>query len=58
MEVRRVREILKNKEKCDVFYEDNPVWIQELNNDTVTVGYIDGSGDKDVYVKDLYESNL
>ncbi len=58
MEVRRVREILKNKEKCDVFYEDNPVWIQELNNDTVTVGYIDGSGDKDVYVKDLYESDL
>ena len=58
MEVRRVREILKNKEKCDVFYEDNPVWIQELNNDTVTVGYIDGSGDKDVYIKDLYESNL
>ena len=58
MEVRRVREILKNKEKCDVFYDDNPVWIQELNNDTVTVGYIDGSGDKDVYVKDLYESDL
>ena len=58
MNTKRINEILKNKEKCDVFYEDNPVWIQELNNDTVTVGYIDGSGDKDVYVKDLYESNL
>lgn len=58
MDVQRVRDILKNKEKCDIFYEDNPVWIQELNNDTATVGYIDGSGDKDVYVKDLYESDL
>ena len=58
MEIKRVREILKNKEKCDVFYEDNPVWIQELNNTTAKVGYIDGSGDKDVYVKDLYESEL
>lgn len=57
MEVRRVQEILKNKEKCDIYYEDNPVWIQELNNDTATVGYIDGSGDKDVFVKDLYESD-
>lgn len=58
MDIQRVRDILKNKEKCDIFYEDNPVWIQELNNDTATVGYIDGSGDKDVYVKDLYESDL
>lgn len=59
MNVKRVRDILKNKEKCDVFYEDNPVWIQELNDDTtVKVGFIDGSGDRDVFVKDLYENNL
>lgn len=58
MDVQRVRDILKNKEKCDVFYEDNPVWIQELKNTTAKVGYIDGSGDKDVFIKDLYERNL
>ncbi len=59
MDIKRVRDILKNKEKCDIVYKDNPVWIQELNNDsTAKVGFIDGSGDKDVYIKDLYESNL
>lgn len=58
MKVQRINEILKNKEKCDVFYHDKPVWIQELNDNMATVGFIDGSGDKDVYIEDLYESNL
>lgn len=58
MKVQRINEILKNKEKCDVFYQDKPVWIQELNDSMATVGFIDGSGDKDVYIEDLYESNL
>lgn len=56
MNVQRVNEILKNKEKCDVFYEDKPVWIQEINNNVATVGFIDGSGDKDVRVEALYEN--
>ncbi len=58
MNIQRINEILKNKEKCDVFYEDRPVWIQEINNNTATVGFVDGSGDKDVRVEDLYEDNL
>lgn len=58
MKVQRINEILKNKEKCDIFYQDKPVWIQELNDNMATVGFIDGSGDKDVYIEDLYESNL
>ena len=58
MKVQRINEILKNKEKCDVFYQDKPVWIQELNDNMARVGFIDGSGDKDVYIEDLYESNL
>ncbi len=58
MKVQRINEILKNKEKCDVFYQDKPVWIQELNDNMATVGFIDGSGDKDVYIEDLYENNL
>ena len=58
MKVQRNNEILKNLEKCDVFYQDKPVWIQELNDNMATVGFIDGSGDKDVYIEDLYESNL
>ena len=56
MNVKRISQILKNKEKCDVYYEDKPVWIQELNDNIATVGFIDGSGDKDVYIEDLYEN--
>lgn len=58
MNIQRVHEILKNKEKCDIFYEDKQVWIQELNDNIAKVGFIDGSGDKDVYIEDLYEDDL
>lgn len=58
MNIQRINEILINKEKCDVFYEDKPVWIQELNDNIAKVGFIDGTGDKDVYAKDLYENNI
>ncbi len=58
MNNQRIHEILKNKEKCDVFYEDKPVWIQEVNDNVARVGFVDGSGDKDVYIEDLYEDNL
>ena len=58
MNIKRINEILKNKEKCDVFYEDKPVWIQELNDNMARVGFIDGSDDMDVYIEDLYEVNL
>ena len=58
MNIQRINEILTNKEKCDVFYEDKPVWIQELNDNIAKVRFIDGTGDKDVYAEDLYENNL
>jgi len=58
MNIQRINEILKNKEKCDVYYEDKPVWIQESNDNMAKIGFIDGSGDKDVYIQDLYESVL
>lgn len=58
MNIQRINEILKNKEKCDVYYEDKPVWIQELKNNVATVGFIDGSGDKDIYIEELYENSL
>lgn len=58
MNVQRIHEILKNKEKCEVLYDDRPVWIQEVNDNIATVGFIDGSGDKDVYIEDLYEPDL
>ncbi len=55
MEITRVYEILKNKEKAEVFYDERPVWIQELNHNIAKVGFIDNFEEKDVYIQDLYE---
>ena len=57
MEITRVYEILKNKEKADVFYQERPVWIQEAEHNKAKVGFIDNFEEKDVYIKDLYEND-
>ena len=58
MEYTRVYEILKNREKTDVFYNERPVWIQELNDNIAKIGFIDKFEEKDVYIEDLYENDL
>lgn len=58
MNLNRIHSILNNKEKCDVFYDDRPVWIQGINNQVAKVGFIDNFEEKDVFIDDLYEKNL
>ncbi len=58
MDIKRVQAILDNKEKKDIFYEDRPVWVQELAQDKAKVGFIDNFEERDVYIKDLYERDL
>lgn len=58
MELNRINSILNNKEKVDIFYEDRPVWIQEINNTIAKVGFVDDFAEKDVFIKDLYERDL
>lgn len=58
MNKERVFEIMKNKEIYDVFYNEQPVWIQSVKDDIAKVGFMDGSEEKDVYIEDLYEQNL
>lgn len=58
MDISRINSILTNKEKCDVFYDDRPVWIQGVNNNIAKVGFIDNFEEKDVFIQDLYERNL
>ena len=55
MELKRIHNILNNKEKVDIFYNERPVWIQSINNTTATVGYIDNFEEADVSISDLYE---
>lgn len=58
MNIQRVNEIINNKEKCDIYYKEDLIWIQELNENTATIGYIFGNGDKEVNVNDLYEASI
>ena len=60
MDLQRVHSILNNKEKFDVFYDERPVWIQGIddNSDVAKVGFVDNFEEKDVYIEDLYEKDL
>ncbi len=58
MNKQRLNEILKNQSLNEVFYNEKPVWIQEVHDDIAKIGFLDGSKEKDVYIEDLYESNL
>ena len=49
---------MKNQSLNEVFYNEKPVWIQEVHDDIAKVGFLDGSREKDVYIEDLYESDL
>ena len=54
----RVKNILDNKEKVDVFYDERPIWIQGINDNIAKVGFIDNFEERDVFIEDLYERNL
>ena len=58
MNLERVHALLNSKEKVDVFYNDRPVWIQEVKDNIVRIGFIDNFQEKDVYIEDLYEKDL
>lgn len=58
MNGKRISEILRNKELHDVYYNERPVWIQEVDNNVAKVGFIDNNEEKNVYIEDLYESDL
>ena len=58
MDLKRVHDILNNKIKTEVLYDEKPVWIQEIKDDIAKVGFINDFKEKDVYIEDLYESGI
>ncbi len=52
----RIYEIMENKEIRDIYYENRPVWVQEVNNDVAKIGFMDDQVEKDVFVEELYEN--
>ena len=53
MKASKIHEILRNKQKVDIFYNERPVWIQEVNNDIAKIGFIDNFEEKNVHIEDL-----
>lgn len=58
MNSKRAYDIVKNKEIRDIYYDDRPVWIQELKGNTAKVGFVDNNEEKDIYIAELYEDNV
>lgn len=46
MNKQRLNEILNHRQLSEVFYEEKPVWIQEVNDDIAKIGFLDGSPEK------------
>jgi H-type small acid-soluble spore protein len=55
MKLNRVKEVLNNKEKVDIFYDQRPVWIQGTSHNVAKIGFIDNFEERDVFIEDLYE---
>lgn len=55
---KRVCDILKSKEIQEIYYNEQPVWVQEVHGNRATVGFLNSSNTMDLYIDDLYEKNL
>lgn len=55
---KRISEILQGKEIKEIYYNEQPVWVQELHGNTAKVGFLNSDITKDLYIDDLYEKDL
>ena len=57
MNLEEINAIVNNYKKFDVYYDERPVWIQEINpnEQTAKVGFVDNFEEKDVSIQDLYQ---
>lgn len=55
MDIKRINTILSNDEKVDVYYQNRPVWIQEISNNMAKIGFVDNFEEKDVMIDELTE---
>ena len=53
----RIAEILRNRQINEIYYNEQPVWVQEIHGDKATIGFINSDSSQDVFIKDLYEND-
>ena len=58
MDKKRIFDIMQEQSMHNVLYDEKPVWIQEMHDNIATIGFLDGTKEKDVYIEDLYEKDL
>lgn len=60
MDLNQVNAILNNKTKHDIFYNERPIWIQEIDSSSnfAKVGFVDTFEEEHVKISDLYEKDL
>jgi len=54
----RIQEILKSKDIQEVYYNEKPVWVQEVRDNVAKIGFVNSGIEKDVFIEDLYEDSL
>lgn len=55
MRKERAMEIFNSNKIFDVYFESEPVWIQEINNNFAIVGFMQNNIEKNITINDLYE---
>lgn len=56
MDIKRVYEILNNKEKVDIEYRSKIVWIQNIeDSERARVGFLDNYNEEIVNINELVE---
>ena len=55
MNNKRLHDILNQNGIKELFYKNKPVWVQEVHDDVVRIGFLDGSKEQDINIQDLHE---
>jgi len=58
MNKKRLIDILNSSNVQELYYNEQPVWVQSVKDDIARIGFLDNSDEKDVYIDDLYEHDL
>ena len=58
MNKQRLHDILNQRNIQEIYYNEQPVWVQEINDNIAKIGFLNTQEEKDVYIEDLYEKSL
>ena len=55
MDIKRLNEILNKETINEIYYKSKPIWVQEICGVKAKIGFLDGTSEQNVDIKDLYE---